>query len=235
MPKMSNQEIEQYYFEMFRNHYSLPDGVVEYGDKPDVILRGKRKVGIEITNFFLEAGSIPESEQVQRRVRQAAVAKAQHLYQTRNGGKFELTFGFDRAMPIRDANELARKIADLAVSVQSASTGQLGRDVFQHIPELSFAYLNATEYGDARWQLAQTYDGTVLSLDGLKEIIRAKEAKSQDYRPCDAYWLLVVVDFIDRAQDQEIRVDGIDTITSKVFEKIIVYKTFFGHVVESSQ
>jgi hypothetical protein len=30
MPLMSNKEIQEYYFEMFRQHFSLPDGVVEY-------------------------------------------------------------------------------------------------------------------------------------------------------------------------------------------------------------
>jgi len=53
---MKNSDIEQYYFEMFRRDYPLPEGVVEYGDKPDVILRGARTIGIEIRNFFLENG-----------------------------------------------------------------------------------------------------------------------------------------------------------------------------------
>jgi hypothetical protein len=39
---MKNKDIEEYYFEMFRRDYSLPDGTVEYGDKPDVILRGAK-------------------------------------------------------------------------------------------------------------------------------------------------------------------------------------------------
>ncbi len=123
---VKNKEIEEYYFEMFRRDYALPDGAVEYGDKPDVILRGARTVGIEITNFFLEEGSHP---------------------------------------------------------------------------------------------------GSV--------IVRAKEDKSREYRPCDAYWLLVVVDFIDRAQDQEIPAEGLKNTTSQVFEKIIVYKTCFGYVAET--
>jgi len=230
---VKNKEIEEYYFEMFRRDYALPDGAVEYGDKPDVILRGARTVGIEITNFFLEEGSHPGSEQVQRRAREAVVAKAQHIYQSCGRGKFELTFGFDRAVPIRDQNSLAGKIVAMAAQVQSLGTGKLRRDVFQHIPELSFAYLNATEYDDARWRIAQLYDGVIMSQDQLQVIVRAKEDKSREYRPCDAYWLLVVVDFIDRAQDQEIPAEGLKNTTSQVFEKIIVYKTCFGYVAET--
>ena len=49
---MKNRDIEQYYFEMFQRDYSIPDGDVEYGDKPDVVVHGARTIGIEITNFL---------------------------------------------------------------------------------------------------------------------------------------------------------------------------------------
>jgi len=64
----------------------------------------------------------------------------------------------------------------------------------------------------------------------LKSIVATKEAKSKSYRPCDAFWLLVIIDFFDRAQDQEL--SDCEGLTSKGFEKIIVYKTVFGTVVE---
>jgi len=56
-----------------------------------------------------------------------------------------------------------------------------------------------------------------------------QESKSAKYESCDAYWLLVVVDGIDSAQEQEIRIDP--RINSCVFEKIIVFHTF-GYIVE---
>lgn len=230
---MKNMDIEKSYFEMFRRDYALPDGAIEYGDKPDVILRGTRTVGIEITNFFLENGSRPGSEQIQRGASEAVVAKAQQIFQSRCAGKFELTFGFDRGVPIRDQDSLAEKIVSMAVQVQFLETGVLPRDIFQHIPELSSAYLNATEYKDARWRICQPFDGVIMSEDELQVIVKAKEMKSREYRACDAYWLLVVVDFIDRAQDQEIPVEDLKNTTSQVFEKIIVYKTCFGHVAET--
>ena len=64
------------------------------------------------------------------------------------------------------------------------------------------------------------------------EIIREKETKAQQYSSCDAYWLLIVVDFIDAAQEQEIRLDGGVVIASDVFEKILIYKPDFEHIVE---
>ena len=73
---MKNSEIEQYYFEMFRRDYPLPEGAVEYGDKPDIIVRGARTVGTEIRRFFLEDGSLPDSEQIQRKARESVIAEA---------------------------------------------------------------------------------------------------------------------------------------------------------------
>jgi hypothetical protein len=66
MVRPSNEKIQRYYFEKFRDIFSLPQGCVIYGDKPDVIISGARKIGIEITNFFIQSGNLLESEQLQR-------------------------------------------------------------------------------------------------------------------------------------------------------------------------
>jgi hypothetical protein len=72
-----------------------------------------------------------------------------------------------------------------------------------------------------------------MSRDRLVEIVKSKERRADQYEKCDAYWLLVVVDFINSAQDQEIRVDGFNKIQTDIFEKVVVYKTLFGHVIEA--
>ncbi len=73
-----------------------------------------------------------------------------------------------------------------------------------------------------------------MSVEKLRAIVKDKEDQSGGYQHCDAYWLIVVVDFIDRAQDQEIQIDNFEKIASTVFEKVIVYKTHFGHVLEAN-
>jgi hypothetical protein len=70
-----------------------------------------------------------------------------------------------------------------------------------------------------------------MSVQRLQEIVRIKEQKAQEYALCDAYWLLVVVEFIDPAQEQEIRVDGI-VLSSDRFDRAFVYKPRFEHIVE---
>jgi hypothetical protein len=233
MAKRSNQESEQYYFDMFRRDYQLPEGMIVHGDKPDVILEGKRKIGIEITNFFLENGALPESEQVQQKARETAVSKAQQVYLANGGKGIEFSFSFDKVAPIRNQEKLANKIAAVVKNFDGLKTGSIQKDAFKDIPELSFVYLNAKEYEDPKWRVVQCYSGQLVPIEKLRVIVSAKEAQSKCYQHCDAYWLVVVVDFIDRAQDQEIRVNGFEKITSTVFEKVIVYKTHFGHVLEA--
>jgi hypothetical protein len=70
-----------------------------------------------------------------------------------------------------------------------------------------------------------------MSVPRLAEIVREKEDKAKNYKKCDAYWLLVVVDFVDSAQDQEIQVDGLKLCKSVVYEKKIVYKTVSEHIL----
>jgi hypothetical protein len=234
MGKISNQEIEKYYFEMFRKDYLLPSGDVVYGDSPDVIIDGERKIGIEITNFYHKPGSDPESEQIQDSWRDKVISEAQILYEKQNGKKFEISFGFDKSNPIRDQNTLIKQISNLASQIQNCETGQIGTDFFKQIPELSFVYLNNEEYEDTKWRIVQVHEVPILKMEKLLEIVRDKEHRSNKYKKCDAYWLLVVVDFMNRAQDQEIQVDNFKKVETDVFERVIVYKTLFGHVLEAT-
>jgi hypothetical protein len=71
-----------------------------------------------------------------------------------------------------------------------------------------------------------------MSADALRAIVRQKELKAADYAPCDGYWLLIVVDWADPAQDQEIILrDGLK-LDSSVFERIIIYKPGFEDIVQ---
>lgn len=233
MGKLSNQQIEKYYFEMFSRDYPLPPGTVIYKNSPDVLIDGDRKIGIEITNFFHESGNLPKSEQIQSRWREKVVFEAQRLYQEQNGRKFEISFGFNKSRPIRDQRALVDQLLHLATQIQNCKTGRIGRDHFKQIPELSFVYFNNQEYEDTKWRIVQIHDVPMLAIGRLVEIVKDKEQRSQKYEKCDAYWLLVVVDFMNPAQDQEIRVDAFTKLETESFERVIVYKTLYGHVLEA--
>lgn len=233
MNRISNQDIERHYFEMFRYDYPLPPGTVTYGDRPDIIIEGERRVGIEVTNFFFEEGSLPKSDQAQRKLREKVVSEAQQVYQAGGGRKIAISFGFDKANPIRDQKSLVGKLVEIAKRIEKCETGQIVSDTFRTIQELSFVYLNAKENENATWRLVQVYNVPIMSRDRLLQIVRGKEVRANSYRKCDVYWLLVVVDFINSAQDQEIQSDGFEKIKTETFEKVIVYKTLFGHILEA--
>jgi hypothetical protein len=103
--------------------------------------------------------------------------------------------------------------------------------MFESSPELQSIYLTGS-YDNAKWGVVQIHAVPLMSREEVVAIVRTKELKARDYRSCDAYWLLGIVDFIDPAQEQEIRVD-FDAIGSDVFEKIIIYKPRFNHIVEA--
>jgi hypothetical protein len=269
------QATERHYFEMFRKVHPLTPGTITYGDKPDVVLVGTQKIGIEITRFYVVEGTSSGSEQVQRNRRKAAVSKGQRIYEQSGGTNIMLTLGFDRGHPIRDVDALAEKLVVFAHRLKGRDSGPISKDVYKEIPELDFAYLLASElqYRDepdskfpngqpdpsqdfrgfreyrnrrderalrdgiykplqtTKWRLSQLHSFGLMSTERLASIIREKEARARHYATCDAYWLLIVVDFNDSAQEQEIRIDGI-TIESDVFERVIVYKPAFDHINE---
>ena len=78
----------------------MPEGTVAYGDKPDITLTGERKIGIEVTRFYLQSGSLPESEQRQGPLRAPVISEAQTLYRAKGGKGIELTFDFEPGNPI---------------------------------------------------------------------------------------------------------------------------------------
>lgn len=233
MAKMSKKEIEKYYFDRLRGIYRFPQGTVTHGDRPDVILAGDRKIGIEITNFFLEDGSNPDSEQAQRKRREKVVAQAHEHYLANGGRKIDVWFSFDKNSPIRNGDALAVRMAEFIKTIERQKTGIVNRESFKDMLELSEVYLNAEEYSDPKWRVNQVYSPPLMREGDLQAIIDDKAAKVEAYEKCDAYWLLVVIDSWDRAQEQQ--TSGIDLQPDlKGFEKLLIYNTR-GHIIEKNK
>lgn len=231
MPRPTNQELERYYFEQFRNHYRLPCGEAKYDDKPDVIIRGDVSLGIEIANFYIEASG-PKSPQVQRRRGLEVIENAQALHRNRGGRNTELTVCFNPDYPIEQIESIASAIADLAIDVANLPSGSLSQNKFAHIPQLHSVYHNANEYSDAKWRIIQKSNLSLLSVDRLQELVSQKNLKAKSYQKCDAYWLLLVIDFIDLSQDQEIQLPKGIRLGKSAFEKVLLYKPQFAQIVE---
>jgi hypothetical protein len=232
--RKTQADIERHFFEQFRAAYPLPVSTVSYGDRPDVTLTGERKIGIEVTRFYLQSGTVLKSKQRQNPLADAVVARAQSLYRSQRGKAVELHISFDTPHLIkpRRTHKLAEELAELAKRIECQPSGEVDRAEFQAIPEVSFVYFNAQEYPDTKWRAGGVHTVGLMSEAALEAIVREKEAKAANYNPRDAYWLLVVVDWIDPAQEQEIRGNDRLCVTSDVFEKIIIYKPNSQHIIE---
>jgi hypothetical protein len=226
----NNQEIERYYFEQFRKHFALPLGDLVYTDKPDVVIHAPKTLGIEIANLYIEQSG-PWSEQVQRQRRLKVIERAQALHRSTGGRNTELSADFNPRMPIEEIEPVASSIAALAREVADLPSGSLNPSRFTHIPQLRFVYHNAKEYADAKWRLVQGFSVPMLSIDRLRDIVAQKSEKAKSYQPCNEYWLLLVVDFMDAAQDQEIRWPEDMRLGKSAFEKVLLYKPQFAEVV----
>lgn len=230
MSRLSNRAIEQHYFEQFRKHYSLPAGELEYSDKPDVIIRGTKTLGIEIANLYVSSGDDPSSEQVQRPCRARVLERAHALHLAAGGDSAELSVDFDPKHPIHEIESTARQLAELAAKV-SGLHGPVNPSLFASIPQLRYVYRNSGEYPEARWHAVQSHRVPALSVQRLRDVVSEKAAKAEHYLPCDTYWLLLVVDFIDRAQDQDIGWPQAERLGESPFERVLLYKPQFAQVV----
>lgn len=135
-----------------------------------------------------------------------------------------LMLGFDLSLPLEsDISRPDEEIAEFAERIDGRKTGQFPRKSLA----TSRSYLLFGSLPNA------SSHNTKMSISRLREIVKYKEARAREYTSCDSYWLLVVTDFIDRAQDQNLHTEGFETVVSDVFEKIIVYKTGFGYLLES--
>ena len=83
-----------------------------------------------------------------------------------------------------------------------------------------------------RRSCTQVFAVPELSVTRLAEVLEDKHQKLRSYEPCDAYWLLLVVDFADSAQDQDIGWPSPELRLASQFEKIIVYKPQFAEWAE---
>ena len=227
MSRPSNQEIEKYYFEQFAKDFSLPNGELQYGDKPDVIIRGAENIGIEIANLYLADGADEASEQVQRKRREKVIKLAETDYKSKRHLNYEFNISFNPKVPIIEVKSVATKLVDFILSIENNPGNFFTSDAFNISPEIYSVHRSQKEYPDAKWKTSQIFDGKNLQVAKVREIVKQKNEKISGYIHCDSYWLLLVVDFMDSAQDQEIEWPTDESPIKCKYEKVIIYKPQF--------
>jgi hypothetical protein len=229
--KPTKKEKERHWLEHFRTAYQgeFPAGTVKYDENPDVlVIDPARTTGIEITEFHLMDGGRPESEPQQALRRAGVVEEARGLYLADGGENIGLTFEF-RYISADRRKKLPAELAAFAKRMENNVRETIWLEANAAPEEVTFAW-NSGAYQNAVWRAQQVNTGSLTSKDKLVEIIRNKERKVKGYQKCDAYWLLIGVNFFDSAQDQEIRIDD-PYVHSDVFDKIFIFKTVFNHIV----
>lgn len=227
MSRPSNQEIEKYYFEQFTEDFLLPNGELEYGDKPDVIVRGTKNIGIEIANLYLIDGAVEASEQAQRKRREKVIKLAEADYKLKSNLNHEFYISFNFMVPIIDIKSTAVRLVDFVISIENTLGIFFTSNAFNISPEIYSVHRSQKQYPDAKWQTSQVFDGKDLHITRVREIVQKKNEKISGYIHCDSYWLLLIVDFMDSAQDQEIEWPTDEAPIECKYEKVIIYKPQF--------
>lgn len=225
------QEQEWEAFQSFSEDYALPAGTIERSDRPDVVINGDRKLGIELTSLHIEDGRNAASEQGQVKPRQRAVALAQEIHNNAGRRSIELAIGFDPAHTIRNVEATAQAIAEVAARIQGDSPGLVDELTYSHINCLNFLYMSG-EYVKPRWFVQQGYGVPMLQVSRVREVVAEKTERAKKYQLCDALWLLITVDFWNPAQDQDIEWPVEERIDCGPFERILLYKPVYRRVVE---
>ena len=232
MARESTRARERAYFEQFRQHFDLPAGEVEYGDAPDVIVRGDRTVGIELANLYLVDGGDPTSLQQQRRFRERVIAVAQAHYEAAGGARFEFTIGFDPRTPVTHVDRVGTALAEIALQAQVGDGGELLRSCHARTPEIHSINRTRSTYSDARWRGVQGFMVPLIDPKRVQDAVDAKLQKLPAYRRCDSHWLLLVVDFMDSAQDVELQWRADAELRRGGFDRVLIYKPQFAEWFE---
>lgn len=172
--KLTDQQIlEQKYFEQFAQHYPIPCGAIEYSDKPDILIHGDIKLGIEIAHLYKVDGKNTKCEQKQIIMRREVIAQAEQLYLSSGGRKIEISIDFDPQHPIMRNNitKIAKGLAVIAQEISSEHEGYSSYKAFELIPELRFIYHDGKEYRNSNWRHQQSFDVPTLSITRAKELV----------------------------------------------------------------
>ncbi|WP_342335093.1 hypothetical protein [Burkholderia pseudomallei] len=228
------KEREWQLFQSFRSDYPDMTGIAEASECPDILVRSDRLVGVEMTELHLIDGHLPKSERQQSSRRESVVRRAQQLHTDAGGKPIELYVGFDPEWPLKnnaDIEALAVKVADVASHVQLGQPGRIDSLTFEHLDCVSFMYLSG-EYANRRWKVQQSYSVPVLQVERVRRAIADKTKKARKYQQCDAYWLLITVDFWDPSQDQGVDWPADEAVEFGPYERIFLYKSAYRRVVE---
>ena len=178
MPRLSQTAAEKAYFQLFAQHYSLPEGTIVFGDKPDVRILGAKSIGIEIANLHKQDGSDPKTEKAQAVFRTEVIELAERLFRESGEKCIELWIDFDPEYPIVNVKRSAKILAEIAREISRQGGDHNSYKAFDNAPELRFITCNGIQYANAKWHPVQTHDVPSLGVDRVRALVAQKGPSS---------------------------------------------------------
>ncbi len=232
---MTTEEIEKIYIDRFQKVFpDFPNGILEFGDKPDLVVKGEKTIGIEITQFYKQDGSKIESEQKQIKFRRQIIEETKAKYLGAGGKKIDLHISFEKKNAIRNVQKVVNGVLEIIPKIVGTKNGIIDYSLHSHLEEIFNIYLNDLGHDNAVWMDLTVNEVKISNIERLNEILARKLVSAKNYKSCDEFWLLICVDYWNPAQDQEIRIEYDNVLRQNVFKKVLLYKTVYEHFVDLS-
>jgi hypothetical protein len=227
----AQKQRERQLFELFRAEFGGPQGDIDdSGEKPDLVVSAAISVGVEVTELHVLSGSDPVSWQRQSARRTAAIDLARSQYEQSGGPFFEFHFDLRRPLPSElSVGKLAAECLAAAHASLATEGGAISPLVLEGVaPNVRWLYRSPKEYDAPRWTDLTVHAVPQLNVERLQEVVDTKAEKLAGYRHCDEQWLLVVIDFWNAGQDQQLDWPDSAVLRRRGFDRVFVFKT--GHV-----
>lgn len=235
-----DREEEKSILNRFQVNYSnFPTGTIDPTDKPDFIVYGNQKVGIEITQVFQDqdenGGSFIRTMENYKRVLLSDIVKR---LKTESFPKCLVSVSFN--LPSLSNTVKPKIIADKCVD--DILSNFRNKEIIEHfyytvenenhLPKLVECYslwfdsnLEEIDYVETAGSV-----GKPLTNIEIQYILDKKERAKADFQFCDTYWLIIKEGSFSADYFPSITVDR--SILKSTFDKIFVIRQFQSEIIE---
>jgi len=235
-----NKLEEQSILSRFQSSYAkFPVGEIEQIDKPDFVVHGSKKIGIEITQIFQDQESpkgsvIRKTETFQRLLLEDTI----EILRKRNFQICLIDIGLNlgelsksvkpRTIAEICAKEICKLVPPKADSKNSTLTIQNFGQMPNLVDDINIWFSNSLK--DFEYVESSGGVGMTLTNEKLQFLLNKKEKVLQSYEKCDEYWLVIkegssIADYFPK-----IEIDKSTIQTS--FNKVFLIRQFGSEVIK---
>ena len=224
--RIEQDELEWRCIKSFKDAYaSFPEGEIKKSEKPDFIIYGNRKIGIEHSYLFRGDGKDIFSIQRQDQFKNIIVEGASQKIKETSVKQFNVFVSFEEKTKIEPAN-IVTLIDFLVEKVVSAKNPTKERQVtigkyYLEPYQDTFSMIQLYDFGDIHplWKRMDVFSVESIEKNGyLEKLIGQKNKKH--YAGCDELWLLITIDYFNPSSQQYIPKDFKVNVKESMFDSI---------------